>query len=217
MIAEISCRSCPAMTTGEEWPCGLLFSRDVIGRNDLRIGCPRRRPRRRQGKGGDLRGLPRRKRHFADREHSLARGPARSVHSVAAGLLPRRCAQERTDAADRRADQQRGHPHSRRLFRVADPAQGARPTTIPICRRRARRRPRAGAAPDATPIRLRERKAVARSPASARNIWSRRCMTTNRARGSAAAWRRWPTSPIPSATRKSRRSRIIWRICNGAR
>ena len=31
----------------------------------------------------------------------------------------------------------------------------------------------------------------------------------------AAAWRRWPTSPIPSAKRRSRRSRIISRICNG--
>ena len=35
---------------------------------------PRRRHRRRQGKGRTLRRLPRRKRHFADREHSLAGG-----------------------------------------------------------------------------------------------------------------------------------------------
>ena len=35
------------------------------------------------------------------------------------------------------------------------------------------------------------------SPASARNIWSRRCTTTNRACDPAAAGRRWPMSPIP--------------------
>ena len=102
----------------------------------------RRRRRRGQGKGRTVRRLSRRWRHFADGEHSLAGRPARSVHSVAAGVLPRRLAQERADAADRRADQQRRYPHSRRLFRLADAAQSFRsPTTIPICRRRARRPP----------------------------------------------------------------------------
>ena len=85
----------------------------------------RRRSRRRQGKGRAVHRLSRRQRHLADREHPFAGGTAGSVHPVAAGLLPHRRAQERTDAADRRADQQRGHPQSRRLFRLADAAQDA--------------------------------------------------------------------------------------------
>src|SRR5260370_32939992 len=53
---------------------------------------------------------------------SLA-GPARSVRAVATCFLPRRRAQERTDAAGRRADQQRRYPQSRRLLCLAAAAQ----------------------------------------------------------------------------------------------
>ena len=66
----------------------------------------RRRYRGRQGKGRAVRRLPRRGRHFADGEHSLARRPARSFHSMAAGVLSRRHPQERADAADRGTTQQ---------------------------------------------------------------------------------------------------------------
>ena len=55
------------------------------------------------------------------------------------------------------------------------------------------------------------------SPGSARIISSRRCTTTSQACGPAAAWRRWRVSPIPSAKKRSRRWRIIWRICNACR
>ena len=41
---------------------------------------------------------------------------------------------------------------------------------------------------------------------------SRRCTTTSQACDPAAAWRRWLMSPIPSAKRRSPRSRIISRI-----
>ncbi len=71
------------------------------------------------------------------------------------------------------------------------------PTTIPIYPRRARRLPRVGAAPHATPIHLPERKPLPALRASARNTCSRRCMITSRARDPAAAWRRWRMSPIP--------------------
>ena len=92
------------------------LDRDAVCRNHLLDLRPRRRYRRRQGKGRTLRRLPWRRRHFADREHSLAGGAARSVHPVAAGVLPRRHPQERADAADRRTAQQRRHPQPRRLF-----------------------------------------------------------------------------------------------------
>ena len=55
---------------------------------------------------------------------SLAAQPDH-VHPVAVGVLPRRHPQERADAAGRRAAQQRGHPQSRRLFRLARAAEGA--------------------------------------------------------------------------------------------
>ena len=109
---------------------------DCLGGNafscaDARLVRPRRRYRRRQGKGRTVRRLSWRRRHFADREYSLARGAARSVHSMAAGFFPRRRAQERADAADRRADQQRRHPQSRRLLCLADAAQGSTPDDNP--------------------------------------------------------------------------------------
>src|SRR6202167_2618827 len=47
-----------------------------------------------QGKGRTVRRLSRRNRHFANREYPLARGPAGSVHPMAAGFLPQRRAQE---------------------------------------------------------------------------------------------------------------------------
>ena len=86
-------------------------------------------------------------------------------------------------------------------------------TIIPIYQRRARRLPWGGAAPRAIPIHLPEPRPSPALPASARNIWSRRCTTTNQACDPAAPERRCRTSPIPSATRKSPRSRIISRIC----
>ena len=62
-------------------------------------GGPRRRCRRRQGKGRDVHRLSWRRRYLADGEHAIARRPARRVHSVAAGFLSRRHPQERADAA----------------------------------------------------------------------------------------------------------------------
>ena len=56
-------------------------------------------------------------------------------------------------------------------------------------------------------------KAVARVAGQRRNISSRRCTTTSQGCGPAAAWRRWRVSPITSAKKRSRRWRIIWRIC----
>ena len=47
----------------------------------------------------------------------------------------------------------------------------AKPTTIRICRKRARRPPRAGAAPRATPTTMPAAKRLPASPASARTIW----------------------------------------------
>ena len=128
---------------------------------------------------------------------SLA-APARSVHPVAARVLPRRRPQERADAADRRAAQQRGHPQPRRLLCVAR-RRRRRPslTTIRISRRRARRPPSAGAARHAIPTAMPAPKRSPASPASARNISSRRCATTRRACDPAAPWRRWRMSPIP--------------------
>ena len=91
-------------------------------------------------------------------------------------------------------------------------------------RKRARRRPRDGAAPLATPTFLPAPKPWPASPASARNTCSRRCTITNQACDPAAAWRRRRMSPIPSAKRKSKRWRIsdpwssrtsrnFWRSC----
>ena len=144
---------------------------------------------------------------------SLAAQPDH-VHPVAAGVLPRRHPQERADAADRRAAQQRGHPQSRRLFRLAAAAEGAgRRQSGSVEEGRAGR---GGPALRVMPLPIptpAPRRSPA-SPASARNISSRRCTTTSRACDPAAPWRRWRMSPIPSAKKRSRRWRIIWRICN---
>ncbi len=110
---------------------------------------------------------------------SLAGQPG-SIPPVAARVLPRRLAQERPDAADRRGDHQRGHPQSRRLFRLVDAAEGPRRTTTPICRRKARRSPSAAAAPHATPTAMPAPRPWRGLPVSARNIWLRRCTTTRR-------------------------------------
>jgi len=71
-----------------------------------------------------------------------------------------------------------------------------RPTTIPICPPRVRRRPAAGAARHATPTATPGPRRSPASPASARNIWSRRCTTSSRASDPAAPARRWRRSPI---------------------
>ena len=86
------------------------------------------------------------------------------------------------------------------------------PTTIRIFRRRARRRPSAGAARHAIPIPMPAPRRSPASPASARNISSRRCGITNRACEPAAPWRRWRMSPFRSARKRSKRWRIISRI-----
>ena len=82
-------------------------------------------------------------------------------------------------------------------FASLTPPKAADPTTIPICRQKARRPPWDGAAPHATPIHLPEPKPWPASPASARNICSRRCTIINPACDPAAAWPRWRMSPIP--------------------
>jgi hypothetical protein len=71
------------------------------------------------------------------------------------------------------------------------------PTTIPIYQGKAQRPPRAAAVHHATPTPMREPRRSPASPASARITCSRRCTTTSRACGPAAAWRRWRRSPIP--------------------
>ena len=99
-------------------------------------------------------------------------------------------------------------------YRVARAAEGVQsPTTIRISRRRARRRPSAGAARHATPIPMPAPRRSPASPASARNISSRRCAITRRAYDPAAPWRRWRMSPFRSAKKRSKRWRIISRIC----
>ena len=75
-------------------------------------------------------------------------------------------------------------------FASLTPPKAPPPTTISICRKKVRRRPRGGAVRHATPTAMRERRRWRGSPASARNIWSRRCMTTNRACDPAAPGRR---------------------------
>ena len=56
-------------------------------------------------------------------------------------------------------------------FASLTPPKGAKPTTIRICRKRARRPPRAGAAPHATPTTMPAPRRSPASPASARTIW----------------------------------------------
>ena len=89
-------------------------------------------------------------------------------------------------------------------------------TTIRICPGRARRRPSAGAARHATPTPMPAPRRSPASPASARNISSRRCATTKRACEPAAPWRRWRMSPSRSAKRRSKRWRTISRICQSS-
>ncbi len=190
--------------------------RDRFRGNHCHFTRPRRRHRRRQGKGRALRRLPRRERRLADGEHALAGRPARPVHPVAARLFPRRCAQERADAADRRTAQQRGHPQSRRLFRFAAAAEAARPTRTRTCRRRAPRPPPGAAVQHAISTTMPAPRRPPALPASARTISARRCATTSQASVRAEARRRWPRSPIPSAKKRSSRSRIISLICSSA-
>ncbi len=82
-------------------------------------------------------------------------------------------------------------------FASLTPPKAPKPTTIRIYPKRARRPPPAGAAPRATPTAMPAPRRSPASPASARNICSRRCTTTNPACDPAAAWRRWRMSPIP--------------------
>src|SRR5665213_2333164 len=63
------------------------FSGNAVSYADERLVRLRRRHRCRQGKGRTVCRLSWRSRYFANREHPLARGPAGSVHSMAARLF----------------------------------------------------------------------------------------------------------------------------------
>src|SRR2546421_867019 len=73
-----------------------------------------------------MRAMPRRRRRIQNRKYTVACWTTRPVPAVAIGLPAQRLAEERGDAADCRATQQRRRSQFERLFCIAAAAESFR-------------------------------------------------------------------------------------------